>query len=378
MDALSTSLDRPADSDRGFLADFGIACRAAIAEHRYYLAIILIYPLICLAVGLIADTTGVISIHFYAGAFTLLIVTFSIAFVLGHSVWVSIVVRPEGSLFQAIARDLTGRILTKQRIAGFLAACALGPLFFSTFGSFKRMIPLLHPFSLDPTFMAWDRWLHFGEHPWRLLQPVLGQPLVTSAISFAYNLWFFVLFFTFIWQAMSLKRPLLRMQFLLGFLLTWIILGTVLATLLSSAGPVYYGAVTGLPDPFTPLMTYLYGVQDIYPVWALDVQERLWATYKAGGVDFGSGISAMPSLHVGTSVLFALLGWRIHRWLGIAYTAFAGLIMIGSVHLAWHYAVDGYVSLAAMPAIWWLAGLIARRSLSAGTGRATAAEQAPA
>jgi hypothetical protein len=31
------------------------------------------------------------------------------------------------------------------------------------------------------------------------------------------------------------------------------------------------------------------------------------------------------------------------------------------VHLGWHYALDGYVSLIAMVPIWWLAGVIARQ-----------------
>ena len=36
----------------------------------------------------------------------------------------------------------------------------------------------------------------------------------------------------------------------------------------------------------------------------------------------------------------ALLGWRINKWLGAALTLFTGLIVIGSVALGWHYAVD--------------------------------------
>jgi len=363
MSVVSTSIAGPADGMRRHVIGFAAACRQAIHEHRAYLAIILAYPLICMAVGRIAGTSDVVSINLYAGAFTLLIVTFAVAFVLGHMIWTAVFVRPSDSLFAAIGHDLKNRILTKQRMAGFLVVSALAPLFFSTFGSFKRMIPLLNPFSWDPSFMVWDRWLHLGEHPWKLLQPILGTPLVTTAISFNYNLWFFVLFFTFIWQAMSRQRPQLRLQFLLAFLLTWIVLGTVLATLLSSAGPVYYGRITGLADPYAPLMTYLYNVNESFPVWALDVQERLWANYQAGGVGLGSGISAMPSLHVGTSLLFAFLGWRINRWVGLAYSAFAVLIMIGSVHLGWHYALDGYLAAIAMPPVWWLAGVIARRSM---------------
>ena len=34
--------------------------------------------------------------------------------------------------------------------------------------------------------------------------------------------------------------------------------------------------------------------------------------------------------------------------------------MIGSVHLAYHYAVDGYVSIAVTLIIWWMTKPIAR------------------
>jgi hypothetical protein len=59
-------------------------------------------------------------------------------------------------------------------------------------------------------------------------------------------------------------------------------------------------------------------------------------------------------MHVAIPVLLAGTGWRIHRVAGWALTVFAVLILLGSVHLAWHYAVDGYVSIVAVPLLWWL------------------------
>ena len=339
---------------------FGRALVDAVRNHRLFLGIILVYAAVCPLVGLATGTSQVVQIGVMAAPLLLLSALFVLAIVIGHSIWVAAVVRPGGSLFGAIGRDFRARFLQSERIAGFIVAIALAPLFFTAFGSFKRMIPLVHPFSLDETFMDLDRWLHGGEHVWRLLQPVLGTPFVTTTINVFYNLWFFVLLLTFIWQALSIKRPQLRMQFLLAFLLCWILLGTVLATILSSAGPVYYGRVTGLADPYAPLMAYLYAVAERYPVWALTVQESLWATYQAGGTDFGSGISAMPSLHVATSVLFALAAWRINRALGFAFGVFALIIQIGSVHLAWHYAIDGYLSAVLVIPIWLMAGRLAR------------------
>ena len=361
MSVVSTSFNRPVGRARRAVNEFGAACLSAVRAHRIYLAIILVYAAACVATGQVADAGDVVSIRLHAAPFFILIGVFAGIFLLGHALWMAIIVRPDGSLFLAIRQDMKSRILTHQRIASFLAACALAPLFFSTFGSFKRMIPILNPFSWDPAFMAWDRWLHLGEHPWRLLQPLLGTPLASSTISFAYNLWFFVLIFTFIWQALSAKRQRLRMQFLIAFPLTWILLGTVLAAALASGGPVYYGRITGLDDPFAPLMTYLNAAQEHYPIWSLRVQDMLWASHQRGGAVFGSGISAMPSLHVAMTVLMAIVGWKTHRVLGIGYTVFALIIMIGSVHLGWHYAIDGYVSAVAVVPIWWLAGRLASR-----------------
>jgi hypothetical protein len=57
-----------------------------------------------------------------------------------------------------------------------------------------------------------------------------------------------------------------------------------------------------------------------------------------------------------TAVLFALVGWRTSRTLGIVLTAYAAAILIGSVHLGWHYAIDGYFGAALVITLWWAAG----------------------
>jgi hypothetical protein len=158
------------------------------------------------------------------------------------------------------------------------------------------------------------------------------------------------------WQTFSTRDPRLRMQFMLTFVLSWSLLGSLMATLLSSGGPVYYGRLTGLPDPFVPLMTYLYDANEVATLWVLNVHEKLWESYITGAFDFGAGISAMPSMHVSSAVLFALLGWRVNRTLGIALTLFATVVMIGSVHLAWHYAIDGYLSIVLTWMIWRAVG----------------------
>jgi PAP2 superfamily len=88
-----------------------------------------------------------------------------------------------------------------------------------------------------------------------------------------------------------------------------------------------------------------------------------------------NGISAMPSVHVAVAVLFALAGGRAGRWPGRLFTAYAGIVLLGSVHLGWHYAVDGYVSAAIVAGLWLLSGPLAtwyHERVCRGTGRARA------
>jgi hypothetical protein len=145
-------------------------------------------------------------------------------------------------------------------------------------------------------------------------------------------------------------------------LLIYILLGTAGAIALSAAGPCYYHAVTGQSSPYAPLMQYLAALDAEQPIIALRVQQTLWENYaRSLNLPF-VGISAIPSVHVAVAVLFAILGWRTSRWLGWVLTWYAGVVLVGSVHLGWHYAVDGYVSIAGALAIWGLVGaLLGRR-----------------
>ncbi len=246
------------------------------------------------------------------------------------------------------------------RILSFLLVGGLLPIWFLVFVRFKVAIPEVMPFSLDVLFMDMDRIVHFGVHPWVALQPMLGDPVVTQFIDLVYYLWFPAVWMTFIWQALHGSRDELRSQFLLSFGLCWILLGTVAATLLSSAGPIFFAEIAQAPDPYEPLMAYLREVNAETPLGTFRVREMLWNTYVGLPSD-GAGISAMPSLHISMVVLMILLGFRVRPGLGIAFSVFGVLIFIGSIHLAWHYAIDGYVALAGTVLIWKLSGWIVRR-----------------
>ena len=113
-------------------------------------------------------------------------------------------------------------------------------------------------------------------------------------------------------------------------------------------------------------MTYLEAANREYELGALRIQQFLWDSFTSGELVTGAGISAMPSMHVVTSLLIALVCWRISRPLGVAMVIFLVVILIGSVHLGYHYAIDGYAAIVITLAIWSGVGWLVRRDRGLG------------
>lgn len=269
-----------------------------------------------------------------------------------------------GWLARFMPPDERDNDLPSQRVLNGLFSIFPVLLFSASFSAFKTMIPEINPFGWDAAFAVWDANLHGGMDPWRLLHPVLGYPVVTFLVDWIYVLWFFVVFGALFWQAFSITNAERRMRFLLSFVLSWIVIGTVAATLLSSAGPVYLAQLSGDEFRYADLLAYLQEVDRQYAVLMVKTQELLWSSYQLGETNLGRGISAMPSMHVATSVMVALLFWRSGPVARTILILFVVMILLGSVHLAWHYAIDGYVAVAMAIAIWKAAAPLARRSLA--------------
>lgn len=367
---LSVALGRVSTASRLYVLQVALLLPAVVRRDALLIAIILVYWLCGLFVAGLAGippeatvTTYLVTYMRIAAMMIALLIVWRGALIMIHD-------RPARPLTQLL-REMRTSLITPGRVAHALPIVIGMPIFGATFTVIKKSIPIVTPFTWDATFEEWDRWVHGGVAPWELIQPILGYPGITYGINWCYNIWFYVQGVIWAYLAFSQRDHLLRLQYFLTLLLGWILLGNVAAMLFSSAGPCFFGDITGLPDPFLPLMRYLNDADQVHPIWALDAQQALWRAYTMNGVSIGVGISAMPSMHVAIATLFALVCWRIQRWLGIALTIYAIMIMIGSVHLGWHYAIDGYFGALGMIAIWWMVGRILERWTQTASRRPT-------
>lgn len=234
------------------------------------------------------------------------------------------------------------------RIARLLSGVALlmGLMFFQgSFTSLKNVLPVLQSgFPYDQVQADIDSWLHLGNDPWKMLHFVAGDR-VLPLIEWNYNiLWFVICFGSLFYVCTSPRTRNIRARYILMFMATWVVCGNVLAGLFLSAGPAFYGAVTGDVARFAELTTILSGSESTSSS-AANFQAYLWSLHVSQQPGFGSGISAFPSIHVALTMMNAMFVYDASRRYGSVALIYVGVILASSVYLGWHYAIDGYASI---------------------------------
>lgn len=259
--------------------------------------------------------------------------------------------------FGTIRAEVQGFVKDQDRILGGLIATAIMTGTLIAYTQLKSLIPIIHPFSWDEAFMQLDRLLFLGVDPYLPLHAVFGGNLTLTFFSGIYNFWLFMMYFVLLGACFMRPDSRLRLQFLIAFILCWSVGGNLIATIFSSAGPVYYDRI-GLGDTFAGLMGLLQAHAETGAITVINTQNFLWDLHTLSQPLHS--ISAFPSMHVTSSVLMAIFLSRLFKVLGIASWIFALGIMIGSVLLAWHYAVDGLAGGLIAWAGWLVAGWLIR------------------
>ncbi|WP_171892232.1 phosphatase PAP2 family protein [Mesorhizobium erdmanii] len=257
-------------------------------------------------------------------------------------------------------------LATSSMLARYLYACAILVLFMAAFLYNKTMIPVVAPFQWDETFARWDANLLGGYQPWQIIQPVVGLPWITQLFDIAYSSWvpMVFLFWGGLFASPRVPEPI-RIRYWRSTVISWLLIGLVMAAMFSSAGPCYFSEIVlGTPSPYADLMRYLDEVATAYPLSSSLTKDFLWQVY-IGNVDLPGGISAMPSMHNAQAALFAAVAYSINRRLGHVMLVYAVLIFLGSIHLGWHYALDGIVGVVAALAIWLACGKLGQGQIAA-------------
>jgi hypothetical protein len=185
----------------------------AIREHAALLVLVVAY----LASAILVAQGFGIAYDFMPNLmqYLLLIVTpLVLAFCL-RTIYVMVFIRPD-----QLTRYLIASIkpyIEPKRLTYALPILVMIPAFGTAFTFYKSAIPLFHPYNWDVRLSHLDAWLHGGTQPWVWLQPLLGHPLISGAINFCYNLWFFIVYAVLILQAFDTRNKRLRMRFYLSF-----------------------------------------------------------------------------------------------------------------------------------------------------------------
>ncbi|HSF94991.1 MAG TPA: phosphatase PAP2 family protein [Thermohalobaculum sp.] len=257
------------------------------------------------------------------------------------------------SRYQSILRALRwlrSRNWTEILLVRVVLAYAVTSVFANLYVKFKVNIPTFTDYTWDHFFAEVDRRLFFGHDPWVLSHAIFPGPDFTSLIDKLYIVWFLEMQLAALAIALLPLRNPVRLTYLLAFGLSAGLCGNLLAILFPAVGPVYLEPLTGDPM-FAPLMDLLNRQSAELHLQALSLHQLGWEGYANPDAN-PLGISAFPSVHVQMATIFALAGFAANRYLGWIATLYAAAVMIGSVHLAWHYAIDGIAGIALAFLIW--------------------------
>ena len=209
----------------------------------------------------------------------------------------------------------------------------------------KSMMPLVVPFWADPMLADLDQAI-FGTDPWRLLMWMKpAEPL----IDYVYALWFpakSLVMFSILVSPPGFRKS----RAALAYFFTIGLFGVIGQYAFSSAGPLFY-EIAGFGSRFADM--------PLTPV-VQSARAYLWNVYLTGGDNIGAGISAMPSIHVALAAWIAFSVRSVFPRLAILGWTFFGFILVGSVYLGWHYAVDGIAGTLAAVVSWKLAEVVVR------------------
>lgn len=228
---------------------------------------------------------------------------------------------PIAHMRKAIAND--------PRRAGLGVFCIfLAGINMTTFMWTKPLLNYLVPFWADPLLANVDHAVFFGRDPWTLLTWLNSTP----AAIFYHRGWFALMIVTLVIVLAAPPSPR-KSAVMLTYFALWSVVGPLVHSTLPAAGPIFFDQL-GYGNRFSDL----HSVSE-----TKDAATYLWAIYSSNGFGPGSGISAMPSLHIATTAWMMIAVHIFARRLMMPMAIAGIFIFLLSIALGWHYAADGIV-----------------------------------
>lgn len=232
--------------------------------------------------------------------------------------------------------EMRSKHLEWHRFLALLKVMLLTKLVILIYCCIKQAIPSINPKLFDSELLRIDRIIHLGLNPNTATAAMLGNYYVSGVMDIVYVSWYLlkpmvIAYFAIVPDGAAHRR------FFMSYFAMWMACG-LCAVLLPSLGPVYTH-----PEWFGELHMPI--ARNLQATLHSDYLKALADPEKYRAVIF-EGIAAFPSLHVGIVALFAFFISSQSRKLGFAMFAYLVLIQFGSVLLGWHYALDGYFTIA--------------------------------
>lgn len=207
-----------------------------------------------------------------------------------------------------------------------LAIVALAGLNLIGFMWIKPLLNQMVPFWADPLLANIDYLLFFGSDPWTLLT---WANFALAGVVY-HPIWFLSILIALLVTSFA-PNSQQKSAIIVSYFVLWSLVAPGVHSLLPAAGPIFYEAL-GYGPRFA-------GMQHSPETAA--VAAYLWNFFESGSYGAGNGISAMPSMHVATStwVVIATAAFK-RRWLPVALLVWLSIVVL-SIALGWHYALDG-------------------------------------
>ena len=213
----------------------------------------------------------------------------------------------------------------------------------------------------DSMLLGWDRWLFLGHDPAVLLHHALGTHAAAYVLMVFYEAFSSLVTVSFV-AAVVLADEVRDGAVLIASLVSVWILGVASYYAIPSLGPFHSatGAFSALPH------TMIQDTQARYLAQRADLLAHPHAPHAFAQV------SAFASLHVAVTATLVLMAAHYGlRRTTVALSVYLAVVMVATVYLGWHFAVDVLAGLAIAVVGVWLGKRIVpprRRRADVGTG----------